>query len=191
MKKPLIILTVVALCSLAIELSTFWLRAYGFYYCSLVTYLLYALFTLWCCRQWRQIAPAKILLSVVIGWCLPYLPLIVFGDLHPAAPIDMAMHVLGMAAGYLFFKARTAGRIAVAVLSIALLALEPTLIKSACRFDSFGHLDGRVIPAEQVDPIQARGMDGEGLCHRLLEFGMRKLFPGISRFSTVLRTIPG
>lgn len=161
MKKPLLVFLVIALCSLAIDLGTFWLRGYNFYYCSLVTYVLYFFFTLGCCRQWRQIAPAKILLAVIAGWCLPYLPLIVFGDLHPAAPIDLTMHVLGMAAGYLFFKARRTGlKIAVVVASVALLALEPTFIRTACRYDSFGNVSGRVTPAEQIEPIRASGIDG-------------------------------
>lgn len=161
MKKPFAILCLIALCSFAIDMATFWLRGYDFFYCSLVAMPCYFLFVWGCCRHWRRIAPAKILLAALLGWSLPYISLFFMDDIHPATPIDLFMHVAGMVAGYLFFKARRRiGKAAVAIVALALLAVEPSVIAATLRYSTFGSIDGRIVP-EAVEPVRAVGIEGD------------------------------
>lgn len=161
MKKPFRILSFIALCSLAIDMATFWLRIFDFFYCSLVAVPCYFLFVWGCCRHWRRIAPAKILLATLLGWSIPYIPLFFMGNIHSATPIDLFMHVAGMAGGYLFYKTRRRiGKVAVIGVSLALLAVEPTAIAAAAKYVDFGSIDGRIVP-EAVEPIRAVGSTGD------------------------------
>lgn len=112
----------VFLASFALDMATMPLRGIGFHWCSMASLPLYVALTWYAIARMRDTASWKVALAVLCGWMLVNVPVrILWWSSTLVSLPDAAMHVAGIAAGYLCSFRQRALRIAVLAVCVVLV----------------------------------------------------------------------
>ncbi|MDE6778763.1 MAG: TlpA family protein disulfide reductase [Alistipes sp.] len=130
MKKQTKNLLVLFVVSFALDMVTMPLRGIGFHWCSMVSLPLYVALTWGAIARMCDTASWKVALAVLCGWMLVNVPVrIALWNSALGSLPDAAMHVAGIAAGYLCSFRQRALRIAVlAVCAVLVWQAYPIVI---------------------------------------------------------------
>ena len=182
--------------SLVLDIALSPLRGYAsFMVSSIISFIAFFLLVWFYCRRWKDVKPWRILLAVLLGWCVINWPVRIFSFQSSLVSFpDAWMHVLGMLSGYLFYVGGRVWKWVVVACGVALCVMITPMYRAWLHYLSFGTVSGRVetVPVSPLTVIAEDGAEfnigGDGTIY-VLDFWTTSCgicfreFPGFKEFA--------